>query len=169
MKKILIVQLAFIVVCVLSGCSKKTLESAITRVDSIHITDTIIIHARPDTVFVEVPASSQSVVTPDTTSHLEDDLYESDASWDGQFLHHSLNSKRDAKLKAPVIIHDTVRIKEKVENHSKDEKKKETIYVQPTWKEKFAYSGVGFLVCALIWLIYACRKKIKRVFELIGL
>ena len=154
---------------VLGGCSRKTLESIVEKTDTVRVTDTLIIHARPDTVTVEVPASSQSVVTKDTASYLRDRLYESEARWDGSFLHHSLNSIPGAALTAQVIVHDTLRVKEKAEKHVEKVYVTRTVYVGPTWKDKFAWGGSGFLGCALIWLIYGFRKKIKRAWELIGL
>lgn len=154
---------------VFSGCSHKTLDSATEKADTIRITDTVIVHARPDTVTVEIPQSSQSVVTKDTTSFLNDRFYESEARWDGQFLHHSLRSIPGAALTAQVIVHDTLKVKEKAEKHIQKVYKTRTVYVGPTWKDRFAWGGIGFLACGLIWLIYGLRKKIKGAWRLVGL
>lgn len=154
---------------VLCGCSHKTFESVTTRIDTVRISDTVIVHTRPDTVKVEIPVSSQEVTTKDTTSFLCDKLYESEARWDGKFLHHSLRSIPGAALTTTVLVHDTVRVKEKAEKHVETVYKTKTVYVNPTWKDKFSWGGLGFLSCALIWLIYGFRKKIKRAWELIGL
>ncbi len=169
MRKVALFIFFVVVGSIIMGCSHKTTESVTTRVDTVKISDTVIIHSRPDTVTVEIPASSQSVVTKDTTSYLRDRLYESEARWDGSFLHHSLSSIPGAALTAQVIVHDTLKVKEKAEKHIQTVYKTKTVYVNPTWKDKFAWGGVGFLVCGLIWLIYGFRKKIKRAWQLIGL
>ena len=47
-----------------------------------------------DTVYVELPKQSETVAVKDTSSHLENDVAESDASVDALgFLHHSLKTK----------------------------------------------------------------------------
>lgn len=47
-----------------------------------------------DTVYVELPRQSETVAVKDSSSHLENDVAESDASVDSLgFLHHSLKTK----------------------------------------------------------------------------
>ena len=155
--------------CLLGGCSPKVIERIIHETDTLRTVDSVIVVTRPDTVKIEVPSSSQDVITKDTASHLEDNLYVSDASWDGQFLHHSLKSKPGAQLVKTVEVHDTIKIKEKEQSHNKEAKEKETIYVRPTWKDKIEYAGYGLGVGLIILLLYVFRKKIRRIYEIIGL
>jgi len=166
---LLLMLLMIVAPCFLGGCSPRVIEKIVRETDTVRTVDSIIVKSRPDTVKVEIPSSSQSIVTNDTTSHLEDDLYESDAYWDGQFLHHSLNSKPGAHLTKEVVVHDTIKVKEKEESHNKESKEKETIYVQPTLKDKIVYVGYGLGIGLIILLLYVFRKKIVRIYEAIGL
>ncbi len=153
----------------LGSCSPKVVEKITVVEDTVRVSDTVIVKTRPDTVRISVPASSQSVAVNDTASHLEDDLYISDAYWDGMLLHHSLMSKPGAQLTNVIYVTDTLRVRDREESHSKSENRTETVYVQPTLKDKALYAGTGFAACLVIAVIYGSRKKIKRIYELIGL
>lgn len=108
-----------IVACVLimycCGCkSQKVVTELVHVTDTLKIRhDSIIIQDRYVPVEIPVPASSQVVdllLDNDSTSVLEDDLYRSTARVSGGRLQHTLTSKPDAKVTAPVIVHDTVKI-----------------------------------------------------------
>lgn len=165
----------FIAISVLLGaflligcCSPRVIESTVIQTDTIRTVDSVLVHVRPDTVKIEVPASTQSVVTKDTASHLQDGLYESDAYWDGQFLHHSLNSIPGAQLTKIIQHTDTVKIKEKAESHNKDKSKKETVYVQPSLKDKAGYVAIGFVLALILGILYGARKKIAGILKKLG-
>lgn len=169
MRKLVVVSILCILgAAIIGGCSPRVIEKVLVQTDTLKVSDTVIIHARPDTVKVEIPVSSQETVTKDTASHLEDNLYVSDASWDGMFLHHSLKSKPGAALQKEVIVHDTIKIKEKEESHNKESKEKKTIYVQPTWKDYIKSWGFGFLCGVLICILYGARKKIIGLVKKLG-
>lgn len=147
----------------LGSCAPKVLERIAYETDTLKVKEYVEVKSRPDTVYVEVPVSSQEVVTNDTVSHLEDTLYESDASWDGQRLHHSLKSKPGVKLEKIVLLHDTIKVKEKEGTRNKKFQEAKTIYVQSTFKDKAWYYGIGFVLGIIISTAYGCRKKIRQI------
>ncbi len=168
-KAYLTVMIGILGTVLLGGCcSPRVIEKTVSLTDTLRTIDTVIVKVRPDTVRIEVPVSSQSVVTKDTASHLEDGLYCSDASWDGQFLRHSLNSKPGAVLERIVHHTDTIRIKEKAESHNRNIVRKETVYVQPTLKDKAGYVSIGFLIGIIISVIYGARKKVTGILKKLG-
>ena len=128
MRKLLLATISMIMLlgtALLGGCcSPRVVENTVIQTDTVKTVDSVLFYVRPDTVKIEVPASSQSVVTKDTASHLQDGLYESYAYWDGQFLHHSLNSIPGAQLTKIIHHTDTVKINEKAESHNKDKSRK---------------------------------------------
>ena len=98
-----------------SSCkSQKVVTETIHHTDTLKVRhDSIIIQDRYVPVEIPVPASSQIVdllLDHDSTSVLEDDLYRSTARVSGGRLQHTLQSKPEAKVTAPVIVHDTVKI-----------------------------------------------------------
>ena len=98
-----------------SSCkSQKVVTETIHHTDTLKVRhDSIIIQDRYVPVEIPIPASSQIVdllLDHDSTSVLEDDLYRSTARVSGGRLQHTLRSKPEAKIAAPVIVHDTVKI-----------------------------------------------------------
>lgn len=104
-----------VITWICSSCkSQKVVTETIHHTDTLKVRhDSIIIQDRYVPVEIPVPASSQIVdllLDHDSTSVLEDDLYRSTARVSGGRLQHTLTSKPDAKVTAPVIVHDTVKI-----------------------------------------------------------
>ena len=167
MRKLLLATISMMMLlgtALLGGCcSPRVVENTVIQTDTVKTVDSVLVYVRPDTVKIEVPASSQSVVTKDTASHLQDGLYESDAYWDGQFLHHSLNSIPGAQLTKVIHHTDTVKIKEKAESHNK-----ETVYVQPSLKDKAGYVAIGFVLAVILGILYGARKKIAGILKKLG-
>lgn len=92
--------LLIVLSCLLCACRTQRKMSEVVRTE----TETKNVEVRyekilvPDTVFFEVPGQSASVVTPDTTSILENDFAKSKASIDSNgMLHHSLETKPQKK------------------------------------------------------------------------
>lgn len=96
MKHLLLVALS----CLLCACGtqRKLTEAVRTETENKTVEvryEKILV---PDTVFVEVPAQSASVVTPEKFSVLENDFAKSEASIDSLgMLHHSLETKPQKK------------------------------------------------------------------------
>ncbi len=169
MKKFWVVMIAFLgAAAVIGGCSPRVVEKVIKETDTVRVTDSIIVNTRPVTVPVDIPESSQSVILKDTSSHLEDALYESDAYWDGEFLHHSLNNKPGANLQKIIEIHDTVKVKDTKTSHNKEKSLSEKVYIKPTLKDKAGYYVTGFIIGILISVVYGARKKISGIIKKLG-
>lgn len=172
MRKLLLATISMIMLlgtALLGGCcSPRVVENTVIQTDTVSTVDSVLVYVRSDTVKIEIPASSQSIVTKDTASHLHDGLYESDAHWDGQFLHHSLNSIPGAQLTKIIHHTDTVKINEKAESNNKDKSRKETVYMQPPLKDKAGYVAIGFVLAVILGILYGARKKIAGILKKLG-
>ena len=172
MRKLLlstISMIMFLGTALLGGCcSPRVVENTVIQTDTVKTVDSVLVYVRYDTVKIEIPASSQSIVTKDTASHLQDCLYESYAYWDGQFLHHSLNSIPGAQLTKIIHHTDTVKIKKKAESNNKDKSMKETVYMQPSLKDKAGYVAIGFILAVILGILYGARKKIAGILKKLG-
>lgn len=172
MRKLLLATISMIMLlgtALLGGCcSPRVVENTVIQTDTVSTVDSVLVYVRSDTVKIEIPASSQSIVTKDTASHLQDGLYESDAYWDGQFLHHSLNSISGAQLTKIIHHTDTVKINEKAESNNKDKSMKETVYMQPSLKDKAGYVAIGFILAVILGILYGARKKIAGILKKLG-
>ena len=90
MRRVLIWAAAFLAVS--CGTQRKALDTE-TR-DSTRVVVRTERIETIDTVYVELPRQSETVAVKDSSSHLENDVAESDASVDSLgFLHHSLKTK----------------------------------------------------------------------------
>lgn len=90
MRRMLIWAAAFLAVS--CGTQRKALDTEIR--DSTRVVVRTERIETIDTVYVELPKQSETVAVKDTSSHLENDVAESDASVDALgFLHHSLKTK----------------------------------------------------------------------------
>lgn len=172
MRKLLLATISMIMLlgtALLVGCcSPRVVENTVIQTDTVKTVDSVLVYVRSDTVKIEIPASSQSIVTKDTASHLQDGLYESDAYWDGQFLHHSLNSIQGAQLTKIIHHTDTVKINEKAESNNKDKSRKETVYVHTSMKDKAGYVAIGFILAVILGILYGARKKIAGILKKLG-
>lgn len=150
-----------------SGChsSKQMLPSTpviVNNTDSVRIE--YIETVRIDTVTVEVPVPMESAkqVVPDSTSHLETSLAESDA-WinaDGT-LGHSINNK-EQKLKAdvPVPVKDT-----QTNNTSASVREIPVPYPEPVYIERELTKWEAFRMGAFWYLVGLSVISIAIVFR----
>ncbi len=73
-------------------CGCRSTKSVVSR-DSVRVEirhHTVFV---PDTIKVPLPPQKEYIVTPDSSSHLENDYAESDAAIKDGMLHHSLRTK----------------------------------------------------------------------------
>lgn len=148
----------------LGACSttRKLSSQATNDRDSIRIEYRERIVNVPDTVFVEIPAQTAERMTPDSTSHLENDYAESDAriNPDGT-LFHSLDTKPQMK---PVPTEKQIEYRDSIvyRDRIKTETVTETIYVERnlSWWEKTQIYGF-WLALAVIAIL--CRKTLFTI------
>ena len=152
-----------------SSCkSQKVVTETIHHTDTLKVRhDSIIIQDRYVPVEIPVPASSQIVdllLDHDSTSVLEDDLYRSTARVSGGRLQHTLQSKPEAKLAAPVIVHDTVKImQDSIKTNNQDTQHDVQIKEvnKLLWWQKIlmVLGGIMMIICALAVAWYMGKKQ----------
>lgn len=100
MRKLIII--VFITSFLTSCGSPRHVATIIETRDSTKVEVRTELVERIDTVYVELPRQSEMVAVKDSSSHLENDVAESDASVDEfGFLHHSLKTKPRGRLPVP--------------------------------------------------------------------
>lgn len=100
MRKLIII--VFIASLLASCGSSRHVATIIETRDSTKVEVRTELVERIDTVYVELPRQSEMVAVKDSSSHLENDVAESDASVDEfGFLHHSLKTKPRGRLPVP--------------------------------------------------------------------
>lgn len=100
MRKLIII--VFIASLLASCGSPRHVATIIETRDSTKVEVRTELVERIDTVYVELPRQSEMVAVKDSSSHLENDVAESDASVDEfGFLHHSLKTKPRGRLPVP--------------------------------------------------------------------
>lgn len=96
------VTLSLLTVLLASCGSPRHVATIIEKRDSTKVEVRTELVERIDTVYVELPRQSETVAVKDSSSHLENDVAESDASVDELgFLHHSLKTKPRGRLPVP--------------------------------------------------------------------
>lgn len=101
-----------------------------------------------DTVYVELPRQSEKVVTKDTSSHLENDVAESDASVDALgFLHHSLKTK---PRRLPVPSKNTKERRDSIVYRDKNVYVEKPVYVEAKLNAWQRFRLNGFWILAAI-------------------
>ena len=110
----MVVALLILSICTSSCRATRIITETVTKTDTVTVKrDSIIIHARIDTVEIELPTSVMYVEIPvehDTVSILSDKYYTSTAAvFDGR-LRHSLRSNPGATLTGAAVVHDTVKV-----------------------------------------------------------
>lgn len=161
MKHIIILLFALLLLGACSTTRKLSSQTTNDR-DSIRIEYREKIVNVPDTVFVEIPAQTAERMTPDSTSHLENDYAESDAriNPDGT-LFHSLDTKQQMK---PVPTEKQIEYRDSIvyRDRIKTETVTETIYVERnlSWWEKTQIYGF-WLALAVIAIL--CRKTLFAI------
>lgn len=107
-----------------------------------------------DTVFLEIPSQSTSIITPDTTSTLENDFAISKASIDTLgMLHHSLKTKPQKK---PVPVNKEVERRDSIVYIDKKVEVPIPVERELTWWERtsikwFQYS-LGVIALAMLYI-----------------
>lgn len=150
--------------CLLCACGtqKKTTEAVRTETENNTVEvkyERILV---PDTVFVEVPAQSTSVVTPEKSSVLENDFAKSEASIDSfGMLHHSLETKPQKK---PVEVEVEKERRDSVVYKDREVKVPYPVERELSWWEKTCIDWFGWVsVIALALLCWTVRKPVIRV------
>ena len=100
-----------ICILILAACSPKLLPPPATTSSSDSVKIEIREYFIHDSIPYEVPVIIEKNMTRDTTSHLENDWAESDASLVDGFLEHTLKTKgRTVYIPYEVPVHDTTYI-----------------------------------------------------------
>lgn len=157
----------------LSGChsSKQILPSTPVIVNNTDSVRTEYIETvRIDTVRVEIPVPQESAkqVVPDSTSHLETSLAESDA-WlnpDGTLGHSIKNKEQNLKADVMVPVKDTQTNNSEVSVREVPVPYPEPVYIERNFTkwEKFRLEAFWYLVgVSLISTIYIFRKPFLTV------
>lgn len=92
--------------CVSCGPARHASVSDSTRVEVREVTRYV-----KDTMYLELPAITERIVTRDTTSHLENDYAVSEASISGGYLSHSLATKparTPVETEAREVVRDSI-------------------------------------------------------------
>lgn len=166
MKRICLI-ISLVALLLMSACrsSKQMLPSTpviVTNTDSVRIeyTETV----RIDTVPVEIPVPMESAkqVVPDSTSHLETSLAESDA-WlnpDGTLGHSIKNKEQSLKADVPVPVKDT-----QTNNTSASVREIPVPYPEPVYIERDFTKWESFRMGAFWYLIGLSVISIAIVFR----
>lgn len=113
-----------------------------------------------DTVYVELPKQSETVAVKDTSSHLENDVAESDASVDALgFLHHSLKTKPRS---IPVPSKNTKERRDSIVYRDKYVYIEKPVYVEAklnAW-QRFRLRGFWILVAIVVGYVAWETKKL---------
>lgn len=118
-----------------------------------------------DTVYVELPRQSETVVTKDTSSHLENDVAVSDASVDELgFLHHSLKTKPRS---IPVPSKNTKERRDSIVYRDKYVYIEKPVYVEAKLNAWQRFRLRGFWILVAIIVGYVAWKNKKKLLALI--
>lgn len=148
----------------LAGCSPRVVERIVTRDTTIIEIHERIVH---DTATFHLPPIVETVTTPDTTSHLENDYAESDATWSNGMLTHSLRTKpQDIDVPVAIPVADTTTTHSSYNEHTEFaiEEIEKPISAWKQTKIRAFWPLVIALVVALLWIF---RKPILRIVGII--
>ena len=152
------ITLLFLTLC-LSACSHRIYPITTTQTK-----DSVRVEYRErlvrDTAYIEVPREQETIITRDTSSHLENSYAASDASIQDGMLHHSLETKPQ-KLAAPVYVQvrDTIYVQT-----SSDIQKETIVEIRNELTKGQRRQIVGFWIL-LAAVIAAAAWKIARLFK----
>lgn len=156
-----LVILALIAVLVASCGSPRHLATIIEKRDSTKVEVRTELVERIDTVYVELPRQSETVAVKDSSSHLENDVAESDASVDELgFLHHSLKTKPRGRL--PVPSKNTKERRDSIVYRDKCVYIEKPVYVEAklnAW-QRFRLRGFWILVAIVVGYVAWETKKL---------
>lgn len=156
-----LVILALIAVLVASCGSPRHVATIIEKRDSTKVEVRTELVERIDTVYVELPRQSETVAVKDSSSHLENDVAESDASVDELgFLHHSLKTKPRGRL--PVPSKNTKERRDSIVYRDKYVYIEKPVYVEAklnAW-QKFRLNGFWILAAIVVGYVAWETKKL---------
>lgn len=156
-----LVILALIAVLVASCGSPRHVATIIEKRDSTKVEVRTELVERIDTVYVELPRQSETVAVKDSSSHLENDVAESDASVDELgFLHHSLKTKPRGRL--PVPSKNTKERRDSIVYRDKCVYIEKPVYVEAklnAW-QRFRLRGFWILVAIVVGYVAWETKKL---------
>lgn len=156
-----LVILALIAVLVASCGSPRHVATIIEKRDSTKVEVRTELVERIDTVYVELPRQSETVAVKDSSSHLENDVAESDASVDELgFLHHSLKTKPRGRL--PVPSKNTKERRDSIVYRDKYVYIEKPVYVEAklnAW-QRFRLRGFWILVAIVVGYVAWETKKL---------
>ena len=133
------VALAFLLYCLVSCGASKPAPAAIRDSVRVEIRERIV----HDTAYFAIVGDFQSQTVKDTTSHLQSEYAQSDASIKGGLLHHSLRTfPNTVKVPVAVTVHDTLIVERQAETIVQE------VPRQPTRWENFV-EVCGFILLGL--------------------
>ncbi len=159
------VTLSLLTVLVASCGSPRHVATIIETRDSTKVEVRTELVERIDTVYVELPRQSEMVAVKDSSSHLENDVAESDASVDEfGFLHHSLKTKPRGRL--PVPSKNTKERRDSIVYRDKNVYIEKPVYVEAKLNAWQRFRLRGFWILAAIVFGYVAWET-KKLLALI--
>lgn len=163
MRKLIII--VFITSFLTSCGSPRHVATIIETRDSTKVEVRTELVERIDTVYVELPRQSEMVAVKDSSSHLENDVAESDASVDEfGFLHHSLKTKPRGRL--PVTSKNTKERRDSIVYRDKYVYIERPVYVEAKLNAWQRFRLRGFWILAAIVFGYVAWET-KKLLALI--
>ena len=154
-----------LIAALLASCgSPRHVATIIETRDSTKVEVRTELVERIDTVYVELPRQSETVAVKDSSSHLENDVAESDASVDELgFLHHSLKTKPRGRL--PVPSKNTKERRDSIVYRDRNVYIEKPVYVEAklnAW-QKFRLNGFWILVAIVGGYVAWETKKLFAI------
>lgn len=160
------VTLSLLTVLVASCGSPRHVATIIETRDSTKVEVRTELVERIDTVYVELPRQSETVAVKDSSSHLENDVAESDASVDELgFLHHSLKTKPRGRL--PVPSKNTKERRDSIVYRDKYVYIEKPVYVEAKLNAWQRFRLRGFWILVAIVVGYVAWENKKKLLALI--
>lgn len=142
--------------CVSCGPARHASVSDSTRVKVREVTRYV-----KDTMYLELPAITERIVTRDTTSHLENDYAVSEASISGGYLSHSLATKparTPVEAEAREVVRDSIVFRDRLVEVPVEVEKPLT-----RWQRTLLALGrtmLAMLCAAALWLGLRIARKL---------
>lgn len=142
--------------CVSCGPARHASVSDSTRVEVREVTRYV-----KDTMYLELPAITERIVTRDTTSHLENDYAVSEASISGGYLSHSLATKparTPVEAEAREVVRDSIVFRDRLVEVPVEVEKPLT-----RWQRTLIALGrtmLAMLCAAALWLGLRIARKL---------
>lgn len=104
----------------------------------------------PDTIKVPLPPQKEYIVTPDSSSHLENDYAESDAAIKDGMLHHSLRTKPHD---IPVVIQKEIQNNDSIIYRDREVEIEKVVYKTYWWQKCLNYISAFAFVLVFIFIV----------------